>query len=163
MLEVGLGILDGIAPRRPQDDVNPLLLAVSQEGWQVDVGVQFVAQGLLAAPAFVDDDVFQTVGSGKVDVVAIGVGVHASTEGNASQHGSVPPVPGYLARTYPAGVCYLAWGTEALRQSGCQQLLVLGGDHDDAPRQGSAHIPGNIWSPFSRYEVQTVVAANFFV
>ena len=103
------------------------------------------------------------VGSGEVHVIAIGIGIHAGAEGNTRQHGGVPPVPGHLAGTYPGGVCYLGLGTEALGQPGSQQLAVLGGDHDDAPRQGATHVSGNIGCPVSRYEVQPVVAANLLV
>ena len=86
----------------PEDDADVFLLAVADEFGQVEVGDdgEHVA-ALGVVPAFVQNDVFESVLGGEVDVVAIGLLVDACLEAYAGDAPVVPPVPGHFAGTNP--------------------------------------------------------------
>ena len=124
-----------VAPAAPQYHTHPFLPSVVHKLLQVYFWVQVFEQAFLAAPSFVDDDIFQMVACGEVDVVAVGGGVHAGHEVHPRQVGVVPPVPGHLARLYPRGVLEAAGRRQPLCHVAVQQVGVVGAHQHGAPGQ----------------------------
>lgn len=82
----------------PEDDAHAAFLAVGDQFGQVDFGDDLEKVGLFVhGPAFVEDDVFDAVVGGEVDVVFIGFVVDSRLEVHAVEVPGVPPVPGHLA------------------------------------------------------------------
>ncbi len=122
----------------PEYDVHPFLLAIINDGLHVYLRDD-VEQIVLALdrPALVENDIFQSVFGGEVDVVLIGFGVDSGPEIDPSDVPVVPPVPGYLARLHP-GVVSLGRGREVPHEvgSGFGQGAGVRGQGDHPPREG---------------------------
>ena len=155
---------DEVAPAGPEDDAHALLLAVGDQALQVDGGIELLHERLTAAPALVDDDILQVVVGGEVDIIQIGIGVHAALEVDTRDVGVVPPVPGHFARLDPRGVLDAALGGQPLRHVAVEDVGIALRDDHGAPGQAAlaAQLSDEI-GPFGRHEVQSAIAADLLL
>jgi hypothetical protein len=93
-------------PYHPQYHANIFLFRVRRQLFHVYFrhDVQHIAKFV---PAFIQDDVRNSVLRGEIDVVLIRLRVDPGSEVHAVNIVVVPPVPGYLARLDPTGVLHL--------------------------------------------------------
>ena len=101
------------------------------------------------AAAFIENDVFEPVFGGEIDIVFIGVIIDSGPEINTIDIVCIPPVPGDFARLDPAGVPDLAGAGQTKDEIGVGQFNVFAGDLNRAPREGAvscARGSRNMWS-----------------
>ena len=93
----------GIA--HPKHDAHIALGAIVHQFLDVDFGHHLEKVSLFVdGPAFVQNDIFDAVLRGEVDVVLIGIVVDARREVDAIDVPGVPPVPSHLARLDPRDI-----------------------------------------------------------
>ena len=157
-----LGVVEQTAPRSPEDDAHPLTISIFDDGRNVDVGIQVGHQVFLSAPSFVDDYIFNIVLLGEVDIVAIGVGIDAGTEGNTRQVPVVPPVPGHFSGFNPRSVFQPEGRCQQLSDIGREQLGIVVCHQHNAPGQSLLRFKsGSIFGTLRGNEVQPVESAHF--
>ncbi len=88
----------------PENNSDLFLSRMSQQFRHVDVGVdgEDIAELI---PPFVQNDIFEAIFGGEIDVIFVGGSIEAGLEIDVIEVERVPPVPGYLARLDPA--CFL--------------------------------------------------------
>ena len=145
----------------PEDDAHAAFLAVGDQFGQVDRGNDLEKVGLFVhGPAFVEDDVFDAVVGGEVDVVFIGFVVDSRLEVHAVEVPGVPPVPGHLAGFDPRNVLHARGCGETVDHVVVGQLDVASGDGEDAPREGAGpRGAGDEVLALGHQQLQFVVAA----
>ena len=108
LIERGLELIVERFPYNPQDDANILLSGIGGEFFHIDFWnyVQHVPQ---LVPAFIQDDVLQSIFRSEVDVIFVGLRVDAGFEIHAVDVVGIPPVPSHLAGPNPRSVVHLRW------------------------------------------------------
>ena len=105
--------------------------------YSFEVYVVVYLEQVAAAPAVVDNYVFQAVVGGKVYIIFICVGVHARLEVHARNVQRAHPVPGHAPGFYPRNVVQTAGRGQLLRYVAVGKLRVVVGNHYGAPRHGA--------------------------
>ena len=95
LIESGNQLVVQRLPHHPQNDPDIFLLGIGRQFVHVDFrnDLQHVPQ---LVPAFIENDVGQTVFRGKVDVILIRLRVDSSLEVHAVNIVEVPPVPSHF-------------------------------------------------------------------
>ena len=97
---------------------------------------------------------------GEVDVIFIGVVVHAGLEIDAVEIPVVPPVPGHFAGLHPRKVAFCRRG-ERVYQVVVGQFRVFCGHDDHAPREARRTVePGNVGFPSFDDALQPVMSSR---
>ena len=150
-----------IAPARPQDDAYALFLSIGNQALQVYLWIQFAHQRFLATPSLVNNDILQMVLRSEVDIILIGVGVHARCKVNARYVQVVPPVPCHLAWSNPRHIGNAAGRRQALGHVAIQNVGIALCDDYRTPRESLTSIElRDIIGTFRGHQVQTGIAAN---
>ena len=145
----------------PENQTHVTFLAVGHQLGQVDLGYHLEQVGFLVnSPAFVQDDIFDAVSAGKVDVVFIGLCVDTCLEVYTIDVPSVPPIPCHLAGFDPADVIDTAWRGQKVHHVVVSQVLVVFRDDDTAPGEGPLAVDfGDVVLPFFHHILQVVVSS----
>ena len=131
------------------------------DGLEVDAGddVEEVVAPQ-SGPALVENDIFDAVARGEVDVVEIGLRVDTGLKVNAIELQVVPPVPSHLARPDPRRVGNARGLGQQCHQVDVGQVDVGRGHGHYAPRKGSAgRAVGQKVLIFGHLHLQIVVPA----
>ena len=120
----------------PKDDSDVPFTGVCHQLTEVDFGHHLHQVGLLVhGPPFVEDHVFDAVPRSEVDIVLVGLVVDAGLEVHAVEIPVVPPVPRHLSGPDPRCVFDPGFGRQTVDHVVVEQLAVLPGDDDRAPRK----------------------------
>ena len=92
----------------PKDEAYVVRFGIFTKHREIDLRDDLHQIGFLVdSPAFIEDDIFDAMLLGEVDVVLVGVVVDAGAEVHSVEVPSVPPVPSDFSRLHPAEI--LRW------------------------------------------------------
>ena len=124
-------------PQRPEHHADPLLAAVADQLRKVHLRTRFADVERAHGPPLVEQDVFDAVAGGEVDVVFVGLRVDSGAEIDAVEVERVPPLPRNLARPHPRGVALDRWRGQHPGEVVLEQRAVVGVDRHQPPREGA--------------------------
>jgi len=154
LLEGGLQLPVKSHPAHPEDNADIFLLAVIDNFRDIHAGFGS-QQVVLRRPAIIDDDIFNAVFGGKIDVVFVRFGVDAGFEINSIDVIGIPPVPGNFARLDPGGILELARFGQFINHLIGQQVFVGGSNNGRSPGEcTSSFCFGQIVGPGFDFDVQ---------
>ena len=147
-------------PDHPKNDADVFLLGIGSQFFHVDFGndLEHVSQ---LVPAFVEDDVRNTVFRGEINVVLVSLRVDAGFEIYAINVVGIPPVPGHLSRFDPGAVLDLRRLSGKPDKLIGQQVAVLFRHPNQPPRKRARSFRNsNILRAFYNFEI--AVPFQFF-
>ena len=121
----------------PEDDAHTALLSILAKHRDVNLRNHLHKVGLLVhSPALIEDDILDTVGGSKINVVFVGLVVDSGTEIHTIEIPVIPPVPGNLSRTHPAEISGRVSRSSKIPYKVIDSHLgIIGGNHNYPPRE----------------------------
>ena len=144
MFEYTLNVFINCLVASPEDESHILGFRIGEEFLKIYLRhdleeVRFLVDG----PALVEDDVFDAVFGGEIDVVLISLVVDSRLEINAVEVPVVPPVPSHLSGLDPAPVgVFVRWLPKQPGQVRVHEVLLLFEYSHNPPGEAAACLGG---------------------
>ena len=148
-------------PGNPKNNVNIFFFSVVNQFFYINVF--FLLHNIRKyVPAFVKNNVLQSVFRCKIDVVFIGRVIYAGHKINTVNVVGVPPVPGYFSGFNPVGIFEFALGRQFINHFGFNQLTIVFGNYHSTPRKIAWSVTfGNVIGIFCRFYIAVAQLLGF--